>query len=151
MERLKQLVNDHADEFFTHSKKSDLLISKAEQVLEVKLPQSYKDFVLEWGMMSFEGLEFYGIIHEDFANSGLPDAVWFTLHLRRQFDFPKNLVVFLDHEGDEYLCLDTNDYFSPEECAIVLWDNVEKEVADRYEISFGDFLIEEIEQAFEIE
>ncbi len=149
MERLKQLVNDHADEFFTHSKKSELLISKAEQVLDVKLPKSYKDFVIEWGMMSFKGFEFYGLIHGDFDKQRMPSVVRFNMDLRTEESFPHHLIAFFDNDGVEYMCLDTSNFFSESECSIALWDNVNKKVADSFDISFAEYLLDEIEQVLE--
>ncbi|MDV2884706.1 SMI1/KNR4 family protein [Alkalihalophilus pseudofirmus] len=50
----------------------------------------------------------YGIFNNEFENSSVPDAIWFTLTERRESDLPANLLVIYDSGSDELFCLDFN-------------------------------------------
>jgi hypothetical protein len=150
-EKLKKIVSKNPDIFEVDGNKENALITKAEEALAVRFPDSFKSYLLEWGSLCFRGIEYYGVTHDNFEKPGIPDVVWVNKHLRSKYGFPTHLVVFYDNDGVEYFCLDTNNFFSETECAIVLWDNVYKKVADSDEISFGEFLLEEVKQTLDID
>jgi antitoxin YobK len=151
MEKIKEIVSKHPQVFTFAGEKPAALVEKAEIALGVRLPKSYRDFLKSYGFISFEGLEYYGVIDEEFEKSGVPDVVWYNHHLRIAQSFPAHLIVVSNNDGVEYMCLDTSKFFSDTECAMVVWDNVSKKVAESYDISFADFLADEMEQALEIE
>ena len=83
-------------------------ISKAEQFLGVRFPETYSRFLRTWGTLAIGPLEFYGIAGNDFEKSSVPDGIWFTQAKRKQLGLPTNLIVLLDNNGDEYYSVDTN-------------------------------------------
>jgi hypothetical protein len=45
----------------------------------------------------------YGVIDADFDDSRIPDAIWYTLSLREEFDLPAHLVAIHDlGDGETY-------------------------------------------------
>jgi hypothetical protein len=149
MEKLIKIIAQYPDVFDAEGKKDSALVSKAEKLLGVRLPETFKQYLQEVGTISFEGKEYLGIIHGDFANSGIPDVVWYNLRQREKYGFPPHLIVFYNDDSVQFTCLDTSSFFSADECKIVVWDNVFKKISDSVEISFGDFLLEEMEEALE--
>lgn len=150
MERIIEIVNERAGEVGSAGSKEFSLIDKAEAALGVHFPKSYREFLNKWGVFWFEGLEYYGVIDDDFENAGIPDVVWVNRQLRASEDFPNNLIVFSNRDGVQYWCMDTSAMNSNNECPIVLWDNVRKKVAESFDISFTDFVVDELEAAFEL-
>jgi hypothetical protein len=146
MNELMKLIKEYPSIFDIDGEKSEDLVEKAENTLGVTLPKSYKQFLMKFGMIAFGGREYYGVIHEDFENSGIPDAVWYNLHIRKQYDFPHHLVAVYNNNGVEAVCLDTSNYYSKDECAIVVWDRVHNEILDSANLSFIDYLLEIIEE-----
>ncbi len=54
-------------------------IREAEDILNVRFPQSYKDFLKKYGCGDIFGIEFFGIISDDEIEAdGIPSVVWLT-------------------------------------------------------------------------
>jgi antitoxin YobK len=75
-----------------HGPVSDDLIARAEQALELSFPPTYRHFLARLGCGSICGEEFDGIIHGNFENSSVPDAIWATLDHRKHGGFPESLI-----------------------------------------------------------
>lgn len=123
------------------------LLDKAEQVLGIRFPASYRAFLLDFGAGSFGSFEIYGIIGEDFENSSVPDAIWFTLTERREVDLPADMLVIGDAGTGELYCLRTLP--SDREGAVVLidpgafsTDSIGQQVAQ----DFGYFILENVQR-----
>lgn len=121
--------------------KSDKLIDKAQETLGVNFPNSYKEFLREYGCGSVEGIEIYGLIDGDFLNSGVPDAVWVTLQ-ERKLGLPNNLVIVYSTGYGPVFALDTAKFDDIGECPVVSYVGVSEceKVAD----SFAEFLLSEL-------
>jgi hypothetical protein len=149
MNKLIELVKAYPSIFTVSGKKSALLVEKAEKALDVKLPLSYKQFLIEFGKLAFGARTYLGVIDDDFENSGLPDGIWYNLRLRREYNFPKHLIVVYNNNGLELICLDTKNFFSADECAIAIWDCVHDEVSATANVQFADYLLDEINDQLE--
>ena len=126
---------------------SDLLIKKAEKKLNLSFSKSYKDFLLRFGAMSFGAEEFYGIVREDFDNSRIPDAIWYTLEERKKVNLPAHLLVFYDTGSEELFCLDFNKLnFEGEPKVVVFVPGVDLQYQSYEVISndFGEFLLQRV-------
>lgn len=122
------------------------LIEKAETFLDVKLPESFKVYLSRWGNISIGAIEFYGLTKNDnFVDACIPNFAWFTARKRETINLPKHLIVFQSINDVEYLCLDVSTLTNGE-CPIVVWDNIEKEITDSFQITFLDFLLEELKE-----
>ncbi len=123
--------------------KSASLISKAEKALGFGFPPTYKEFLLTLGCGDVEGLEFYGLINENFEESSVPDAIWLTLDERKS-GLPSNLMLVSSTGDGNYIALKMDETNGENENPVVLisptGDIIEK-VAD----DFGTFLLNELE------
>lgn len=125
------------------------LIMLAEDKVGLTFSKQYLDFLQTFGAGNFGAEEIYGIIHADFENSSVPDAIWYTLTEREEIKLPHNMLVIYDTGCDELFCLDFNRLdHSGEPKVISFIPGVELE-NQTYEIianDFGDFLLDLVEQ-----
>jgi len=138
-----ELAFDLIDEFGGdfEGEKPSTLIKKAEKELGLVFPPSYKAFLSKYGCGDIEGLEFYGLIGEDFQNSGIPDAIWLTLE-QRKLGLPEYLVLVYATGDGVFIALNTRDINRNGEGAVIAYDtngNTAK-VAE----GFGEFLLAEL-------
>jgi hypothetical protein len=84
------------------------LLAAAEAALGRPLPASYRRFVEELGAGSLGSFEVYGVIDDDFEDSSVPDAIWFTLS-EREAGLPGGLVVVGESGDGALVCLDLDD------------------------------------------
>lgn len=123
-------------------------IDAAEVKLGLKFPQTFKDYLSEWGNLSAEGQEYYGLTRSgDFDNSGVPNCVWYTLTERVDVGLPDELVIVRNDNGEQYICIECN--LPGNEERIVYWDNIEREVDRTVNMTFVEFLKEELEELLE--
>jgi len=93
----------------------------AEATLELLFPRTYREFLLKLGAGDIAGLEFYGVLHDDFENSGIPDAVWVTLKRRRKSGAPSAYIFVSDTgDGGEY-AIDTSQVNDAGDSPVVEW------------------------------
>lgn len=119
--------------------RDESLIAAAEGTLGVRFPPSYRRFVVALGAGECEGEEFYGVISEDFENSGIPDAVWMTLAGRRDWNLPDSLIVVYFDGATGYFVLDTAKPDDAGEAPVELWEpGVTGPSSDRHVIA-SDF------------
>ncbi len=132
---------------------SEQIVKKAEETLNVVFPQSYRNFLMNFGAGNFGAEEIYGVIKDDFENSGIPDAIWFTLKQRIKSKLPPNMIVIYHTGGEEMYCLDINKTGKLGEPPVVSYAiGVDLEF-QKYEIianDFGEFLLERIKSELDI-
>jgi len=139
-EKLKLL-----DDVLVATKQSDKQIEKAQEYLGVKLPNSFKEYLKNFGNLSFDGLEFYGLTKNgDFKNSSIPNFVWVTKEYWDKGIIPKGYVVFYSENEERLYCLDTNSIDD-----IVIWDTNENKEEQRFQVDFLIFLEEFIDEILE--
>lgn len=127
------------------------VIEKAEELLGIRFPDTYRQFLANYGAGDFGAEEIYGIVDDNFIDSEIPNGIWLTLNEREEGDLPEELVIIY-YTGDEYYyCLDTSKMVK-NECPVVAIDigdfNGEREVIYR---NFGEFLLEIISMEIEFE
>ena len=82
------------------------LIDLVQERLSVKFPGTYRRFLLEYGAGGVGSFEIYGVINEDFENSGIPDMVWLTLRERKEWSLPEFFIPVYDLGNGESFYLD---------------------------------------------
>ncbi|MHC5229400.1 SMI1/KNR4 family protein [Enterococcus sp. LJL99] len=129
------------------------MIKKAQLVLGVKFPEDYKLFLSCFGKLTFGSTEIYGVFREDFEDSGVPDAVWFTLDKRKLINLPKHLVILYNTGMGEMFCMNykkLNSYDEPKITSYFPGFSEEEQTNEILYDNFGEFLldmvIEEINQ-----
>jgi hypothetical protein len=144
-ERARELIATHPERAHFAGPRDEALVRAAAETLGVEFPAVYRRFLLELGAGSFAGTEVYGVIDDDFRDSGVPDAIWRTLLLREEDGLPSDLVGIHEPGDGEQVCLRTGDgsivSFSPGE------DEQEFEVVSP---DFGTWFREMIEDEVEV-
>jgi len=148
-EKAKQLIyqNEKIADFV--GGRNNHLIFMAEKKLGLTFSNLYRDFLLSFGAGNFGSQEIYGIIKEDFENSSVPDAIWYTLTERKESDLPMHLLVIYDTGGDELFCLDFNHVGNNKEPKMVSFIPGISLENQQYKIianDFGDFLLDLVQQ-----
>jgi hypothetical protein len=125
------------------------LVKPAEKYLGVFFPKSYKEFIKDYGYVSFGGLEIYGIIDADFVNSSVPDVVWLNYSNRVDFGQPANIIVISDLGDGSYYALDLSQMNDKEECPVVIWPIGGYEATSKLEVvapDFGTWFLEKVKE-----
>tara|TARA_B000000532_G_C18752986_1_gene356229 strand:+ start:164 stop:718 length:555 start_codon:yes stop_codon:yes gene_type:complete len=104
------------------------LILKAENVLNLKFPPTYRQFLKKYGYCGFFGAEIYGIAKDAISHGGQfepshgPDGIGETLGEREQFQLPEKYIIV---GAPGYGPLDAIDTSKPDEhgeCPVVMID-----------------------------
>lgn len=119
--------------------KPEELIVKAEEKLGLKFPPTYRAFLKNLGCGDAGGEEFYGIIDESFEESGIPDAVWFTLEERKSGGLPAAYIVISALGDGELLVLDTAGAAEGREGPVLLLPEGYSQPGSETETIAGDF------------
>lgn len=148
-QKAKQIIHDNEDLADFIGGRSNELIKLAEEKLGVKFTGLYLDYLQTFGAGNFGAQEIYGIINDNFENSSVPDAIWYTLTERKEINLPNNLLVIYDTGSDELFCLDFNQLDEKGEPKVVSFvPGIDLE-SQSYEIianDFGDFLLDLVMQ-----
>ena len=134
------------------------IIRDAEQALAIKFPPSYYLFLLKYGCCGFFASEFYGIMDADFINSSAPDAIWYTLTERKQFQLPHKYIIVGDPGYGPLDAIDTSKPDENGECPVMMIDindedpvTKEKEWYEMEQLApdFGTYLYNQSKQALQ--
>jgi antitoxin YobK len=143
----RDLIEAHADEADFEGERSEQLVEQAEAALGRAFPPSYRAFVRELGAGDIGGEEFYGIVDEDFENSGVPDAIWLTLRHRGSSNLPDSMILVGDTGDGSYYALETARADAAGEAPVVVWTPGAWRPEDDHEQiapSFGSFFADAI-------
>ncbi len=145
IEKAIEIIEKHIDEADFVGSISIVSIQKAEKILKVLFPKSYKIFLNKYGCGDIFSKEFFGIISDDQIEiEGIPNVVWLTQELRK--DGLPNKYIPISETGDGYYYLiDTEDIDENDECSIFLWDFGSQKFEKNYD-SFGTFLLDILNQ-----
>ena len=148
-----ELMKQNKDKCHFVGPRPDPLIEIAERKLNLHFIGFYKDFLQHFGAGNFYSQEIYGIIDEDFENSSVPDAIWYTITEREEISLPTRLLVIYDTNIGELYCVDFNTASQFEEPKIVSYITGIDNNMQKYEVvsnDFGDFLYELVKGEFNI-
>ncbi|CEG25314.1 SMI1/KNR4 family protein [Bacillus sp. B-jedd] len=148
-QKAKQIIQTNEDLADFIGGRTNELIKLAEEKLGIKFTGLYLDYLQTFGAGNFGAQEVYGIINNNFENSSVPDAIWYTLTERKEINLPNNLFVIYDTGSDELFCLDFNQLDEKGEPKVVSFvPGIDLE-SQSYEIianDFGDFLLDLVKQ-----
>ncbi|CAM3909018.1 MULTISPECIES: SMI1/KNR4 family protein [Pseudoalteromonas] len=140
-DELKQRL-ESLNEFEYQGSHSDLEIKEAESVLNLRLPESFKDYLKAWGNIAIGPIEILGLTKTpNFINAEYPNFVWFTLKKRSNDQLPKELVVFHSVNNEFLYCINCSKPLSNGECVITVWNNLDKIVEQEYHVGFNNFIL----------
>ena len=139
VDRALELIEQLGGDF--EGPQSEALLKEAEHELSLKFPPSYRRFLTRYGCGDVAGLEVYGLLRDDFENSGVPDTVWVTKQ-QRKIGLPDSLLVVSDSGDGSFFALDADNTSEDHEYAVVRYGvNGLMEVVSE---SFGKFLLDEL-------
>jgi antitoxin YobK len=133
-----------------HGPKDEHIIKKAEQALGIEFPPSYRMFLSRHGCGDVFGVEFYGIIDENFTDSRIPDSIWLTLNERGTAGLPASMILISDTGDGGYYAIDTSHRNSTLESPVVQWWSGLHNDKDDGQIvaeDFGAFMLHQIQEA----
>ncbi|MGD2351934.1 SMI1/KNR4 family protein [Bacillus subtilis] len=114
--RVKRLLEDNKENSITTGGISDKKVYEIEDALNVRLPNSYKWFLKNYGSGGA-----YGVLITGYDFGGAEVVDWTNMY-RREFNLPSGFVVVEDVDYFAY-CIDTNKMKNGE-CPVVSWDRV---------------------------
>jgi len=127
---------------------TDSQIVEVERVLGVKLPDDYVLFLREFGWISLEGLELYGV------GDGVPapwELVSSTIRERQLAEpaIPNILIPVMNDGAGNHYCLDMS-RFSGGQCPVVFWDHEDRrgtqQVPETVANSFVEWLWKQLDE-----
>ncbi len=133
-------------------------IRKAEIILNVVFPKTYRAFIEKYGCGGVGSFEIYGIIKDEEYDEKsipfvtIPNAVWTTLKWRRDFNHPLHLIIISDLGDGSVYCLDTSQMNIKEECPVVIYPVCKHEANLKLEIvaeDFGKFFLDMVQNQIE--
>ena len=128
-------------------------IKEVEKILNIKLPQAYSDFLIQFGSIKFNEEEIYGLSHTYDYSKHIPSTIVSeTLKTRednKEKIFPNYLVVIYAHSNGELSCLDTSQMNENGECPVVSWKSASIDGKELIVVAedFGTFLLEKVQNA----
>jgi antitoxin YobK len=148
-EAARDLLEQHSERAEFAGPRSPQLIERAETVLGVRFPPTYRTFLLEFGAGSFGGTEIYGVIDDEFEDSSIPDGVWNALEHRRNETLPGHLFEFHAPGHGEAICLDFS--AAGDEAPVVsAWPGSNGKTQILFD-DFGAWLMEAVEDELDVD
>jgi len=144
-----ELIEKHRDQGHFAGRRPPELIEKAEQVLQIRFPPTYRRFLEEYGAGSIAGAEFYGITRDNFENSSVPNGIWLSLDERRSSGLPMAYILIYSRGDGIYFAIDTSRIDPEGENPVVIWDPFggSKMSGEVIATDFGAFLLDILRQA----
>ena len=137
-ERLENLIRDFPELADVGVAQGADEIARAEKALGVVFPSSFKEYLARYGTVAFGPTQYFGL------GSTVADVVANTEWVRNQIGLPPELLVVCDHDGDEYVCLDTSKAGGGD-CPVVIWEPTTKSVSRVRASTFEDFITSDTE------
>lgn len=137
-----ELITRHLDLADFAGPRSESLITAAERKLGIRFPPTYRLFLSEFGAGSFGSEEIFGVIDEDFEASSVPDAIWWTLQDRKNWQLPDHLIAIYDVGNGEVFYLDLSAKVT---VPVIVYDTAyapEDQSGEVIAADFGEFFLE---------
>jgi hypothetical protein len=124
------------------------LVERAEELLGVRFPPSYRHFLHELGCGDIGGAEFYGICSDDLLKGPIPNGIWLTLDERTTSGLGNDMVIVGADGTGGYYALDLARADADAEAPVVLWQpGAPSRACPVVARDFGMFLRDEVAAA----
>ncbi|MAB09290.1 SMI1/KNR4 family protein [Hyphomonas sp.] len=137
LQEVARLLRENPDLSDCGEPQSDAAIRQAECALGVTFPRAFREYLARWGWVSFGPMEYFGL------GTTVNSVVDWTLRGRERANLPESLVTVCDHDGDEYVCIDTKEC-SDHDCQVVIWDVPTAAISRVRAQGFESYLISDI-------
>jgi hypothetical protein len=139
-DRAKRLIAQIPGRYRFHGGKNERVVGRAQELLHLPFPESYKLFLREFGCGFIGVHELYGLVDDNAGAVGVPNVVWVTLE-ERKFGLPNTYAV-IEASGDGALyCLDTVQISDQMECPVVIHLPGYQSIPERLAEDFGSYLL----------
>ncbi len=138
-------VETKGDEIFWQGGADENQIAVLESKLGVKLPNSFKEFLKQYGGGVVVGDEILGIEDNDATLETGVTVLNATLECRSDFDMPMHLIVVFFQYQELAWCLDSSKIDKFNECPVVAYDIFSKQVSNKISDNFALFFREYLE------
>jgi hypothetical protein len=142
-EQANTFIDANKDKATFAGPRPEALVKKAEVVLGIRFPETYRQFLLDYGAGNFGSAEFYGVIDDDWEDSSVPDGVWYTLNERTDSSMPSELFVVGDSGAGELYVLDLSEESGP---VCIVDPGTAMTARERIAPDFGVFLLERVQR-----
>lgn len=103
---LKDFVEQYEDVEKLEELVTEEFLEKVEETLNLKFGNKLKNYILDFGYLAFEYVEFYGINPVQGFDS---DLITQTQYLHKSFPQTYNLIAFENQGDGDYFLVDEND------------------------------------------
>lgn len=134
--KIQNFIKNNNQEIITTGGIDKNKIEFIESHLGLKIPNVYKDFLIEYGMLLGYGIEILGWGKSDEAS-----VIKETIR-NRKLGMPTTYIVIQSYDEWVY-CIDCSG-FDKDECEIIEWDRVNKKEKAK-EMTFEEFLLNSLE------
>jgi hypothetical protein len=125
------------------------LVEKAENLLEVKFSRQIREYLIEYGCISFFGDGVSGIFGDNFDDFSIlaDNMVQSTLDFRQKYNLPKDWIEIYDFGFNGYIGFLDHSQLNEEGEPPVVMGGFDGEwfIAEKVAEDFGDFLLELVE------
>lgn len=124
------------------------IVEEAEELLGVRFPPSYRQFLLKLGCGDVAGAEFYGIVDDNLRNGPIPNGIWLTLDERATAQLPPKMVLVGFTGMSGYYALDLSRVGDNREAPVVMWQaGATASACPVIAKDFGTFFLDEVSSA----
>lgn len=142
-ELIKKIKNS-GEEIFWQGSVDEEQILLLEDQLKVRLSESFKIFLKNYGGGGVVDDEISGIENNDATLKTGGTVLGDTLECRNNFNLPSYLVVIFYQDNELAWCLDSSKMDASNECPVVSYDVFSKEItnkiADNFDLFFKEYL-----------
>jgi hypothetical protein len=124
------------------------IVEEAEELLGVRFPPSYRQFLLKLGCGDVAGAEFYGIVDDNLRDGPIPNGIWLTLDERETGKLPPKMVLVAFTGMIGYYALDLSRVGENREAPVVMWQTgAPGNACPVIAKDFGSFFLDEVSSA----
>ena len=135
----KEILEKNKDKCFFAGGVSNREIENTESELNVLFPESYKEFLRDFGVGRVCNEEILGITK---TNQGWPSVLWNTKEDRKNINLRENIIPIYLRDDEFYYCLDTSNYNCNECTVVVIGIGMIGDIVENAYNSFGEFLLD---------
>ena len=133
---MKNIVDNYAIDYTLNLVSSEQLDKLAEQI-KCRFGVMLKEYILTYGYIGFESIEFYGINSRQLEKS---DLITQTIYLHRYYPKTNNLIAFENQgEGEYYLVDEFDRMFSYD---------TETDTLEQTEMNLLEYILQRLNEAF---
>lgn len=128
--------------------KSDAVISKASELLNIKFSRQNYKYFKELGYLEFFGVEVYGIVKDDFSGDPEANSVETALVDRQEYNLPQEWlpIYFFDDGYMGYLDYSQINKEGEPPVIMAIYNGKEYVITEKIAEDLGDFILQLVEE-----